>query len=177
MYENGMLKLLANHNRWMNENLYATCSSIPDESRKRDLAAFFRSIHGTLNHLLLVDRLWLGRIRNAPYHIESLDQELYDDFETLKCERSKTDDEISGFIAKLSPESLSREITYSSFLKRGSVTLPLGLILIHIFHHQTHHRGQITTLVSQLGYDMGVTDMIYMPGAGTDYFCTTSLIH
>src|SRR5690606_25620767 len=130
-----------------------------DEQRKRDLGAFFHSIHGTLNHLLLVDRLWLGRVRNVPFHIESLDQVLYGDFETLKCERGRTDSDMSSFIAELSPESLAREITYTSFLKRGTVTLPLGLILTHMFHHQTHHRGQITTLVSQLGYAFGVTDM------------------
>jgi len=171
-----MLKLLADHNRWMNEKLYAACNSILDEERKRDLGAFFHSIHGTLNHLLLVDRLWLGRVRNVPFHIESLGQELYRDFETLKGERSRTDSEISSLIAELSPQSLAREVAYTSFLKSGTVTLPLGLILTHMFHHQTHHRGQVTTLVSQLGYDFGVSDMIYMPGAGTEYFCSTSSI-
>ena len=171
MYEYEMPRLLASHNRWMNENLYAACSGIPDEERKRDLGAFFGSIHGTLNHLLLVDRLWLGRIRNVPFHIESLDQELYGDFDTLKCERRETDSEISRMMAELSPDSLGRQIAYTSFLKKATVRLPLGLILAHVFQHQTHHRGQVTTLVSQLGYDFGVTDMIYMPGAATDYFC------
>jgi uncharacterized damage-inducible protein DinB len=172
MYDKPMLNLMADHNRWMNERLYAVCAGIPEEARKRDLGAFFRSIHGTLNHLLLVDRLWLGRLTGKPFPIRSLDQELYADFDTLQRERANTDAMIAGFIAGLQPARLAEPVTYISFVKQESVTLPLGLILTHLFHHQTHHRGQITTLISQLGYDFGETDMIYMPGAKTAYFRT-----
>jgi hypothetical protein len=92
MYGKAMLTLMADHNRWINEKLYAVCSSLSDEERKRDMGAFLRSIHGTLNHLLLlVDRLWLGRVTGQPFPIESLDQELHADFVTLATERSKTD--------------------------------------------------------------------------------------
>lgn len=174
MYELDMLTLMADHNRWMNEKLYAVCGRITDDARRRDLGAFFRSIHGTFNHLLLVDRLWLGRIRNAPFSIDSLDQELYTDFTILECERDKTDAEISAFVSALDPACLTKAITYTSFIKKTTVTLPLGLILIHLFHHQTHHRGQITTLISQLGYDFGETDMIYMPSVETEYFSSAS---
>ena len=170
MVEMNLLNLMADHNRWMNERLYLVCAGIPDEARKRDLGAFFRSIHGTLNHLLLVDRLWLGRITGTPFPIRSLDQELYADFQTLKYEREQTDAVMAALVAELQPARLAEPVTYISFLKTESVTLPLGLILTHLFHHQTHHRGQITTLISQLGYDFGDTDMIYMPGARTAYF-------
>lgn len=170
MVEMSLLTLMADHNRWMNEKLYAVCAGIPDEARKRDLGAFFRSIHGTLNHLLLVDRLWLGRITGEPFPIRSLDQELYADFALLKRERTETDTVIAALVAELQPARLAEPLTYTSFVKKESVTLPLGLILTHLFHHQTHHRGQITTLISQLGYDFGETDMIYMPGAATAHF-------
>ena len=170
MHDLNMLILMADHNRWMNENLYAACGRIPDLDRKRDLGAFFRSIHGTLNHLLLVDRLWLGRIRDVAFPIVSLDQELYADFATLKEERVRTDAEISAFVATLDSTTLAEAVTFTSFIKKTYVTLPLGLILIHLFHHQTHHRGQITALISQLGHDFGDTDLIYMPNAGTTYF-------
>jgi len=170
MYDKSMLSLMADHNRWMNEKLYAVCAYIPDEARKRDLGAFFRSIHGTLNHLLLVDRLWFGRMTSNPFPVQTLDQELYADFDTLKRERADTDVVMAGFIAELQPARLAETVTYISFVKKESVTLPLGLILTHLFHHQTHHRGQVTTLISQLGYDFGETDMIYMPGAATAYF-------
>lgn len=176
MFDLNMLTLMADHNRWMDERLYGVCSRMPDAERKRDLGAFFRSIHGTFNHLLLVDRLWLGRIVNAPFTIQSLDQELYADFVTLERERAKTDAEISAVIAALEPARLAERVTYVSFVKKTSVTLPLGLILIHLFHHQTHHRGQITTLISQLGYDFEETDLIYMPDAESRYFSAVSCL-
>ncbi|WP_303784165.1 DinB family protein [Azovibrio restrictus] len=170
MHEMRFLTLMADYNRWMNEKLYAVCAQMPDETRKRDLGAFFRSIHGTLNHLLLVDLLWLGRITGNPFPIQSLDQELHADFLTLKCERQKTDGILAARVAELHPARFTEPLTYTSLVKKESVMLPLGLILTHLFHHQTHHRGQITTLISQLGYDMGDTDMIFMPDAGTAYF-------
>lgn len=166
MSEMSLFRLKADYNRWMNQKLYAVCAAIPDEARRRDLGAFFRSIHGTLNHLLLVDRLWLGRITGDAFPIRSLDQELYEGFEALKRERERTDATIGALVDELQPAHLAQPVSYTSFLKQESVTLPLGLVLTHLFHHQTHHRGQVTALISQLGYDVGVTDMIYMPGAG-----------
>lgn len=170
MYDLDMLALMADHNRWMNEKLYAVCAQLSDGERKQDLGAYFRSIHGTFNHLLLVDRLWLGRLRGEPYAVASLDQELYADYATLERERAKTDSDIQEYVAMLEPSRLADPAAYVSLLKKTTVILPLGLILVHLFHHQTHHRGQVTTLITQLGQDFGETDMIYMPSAGTMYF-------
>lgn len=83
MYDLNMLILMADHNRWMNERLYAVCARLSEVERKQDLGAYFRSVHGTFNHLLLVDRLWLGRLRDEPFAAASLDQELYADYATL----------------------------------------------------------------------------------------------
>jgi uncharacterized damage-inducible protein DinB len=170
MHEMSFLCLMADHGRWMNRKLYEVCAGIPDAERKRDLGAYFRSIHGTLNHLLLVDRLWLGRITGKEFRIRSLDQELYADFDELRHEREIADGQIADLISGLKPSHLPEPVSYVSFLKNTEVTLPLGVVLTHFFHHQTHHRGQITTLISQLGYEFGDTDLIYMPGAKTDYF-------
>lgn len=165
MYEIRMLSLMAEHNRWMNRKLYAVCAQLTESERTRDLGAFFRSVHGTLNHLLLVDRLWLGRLCDEPFAVASLDQVLYNDFATLECERDRTDAQLQDYLTRLDTVHLSEPVRYVSLLLQKSMTLPLGLILLHLFHHQTHHRGQITTLVSQLGYRFGETDMIYMPDA------------
>lgn len=174
MYDLDMVALMADHNRWMNEGLYAVCARLSEEERKQDLGAYFRSIHGTFNHLVLVDRLWLGRLRDEPYLVASLDQELYADYATLERERAKTDSDIQEYVAMLEPSRLADPVAYVSLLKKTTVILPLGLILVHLFHHQTHHRGQVTTLISQLGQDFGETDMIYMPSAGTMCFCTAA---
>ena len=109
------LRMMAGYNRWMNEKLYALCAQLPDDERKRDRKAFFRSIHGTLNHLLLTDRGWLGRFNGKPWTFRSLDQELYDNFEELCHERARTDREIEDFVAVLSPERLAEDITYQTY--------------------------------------------------------------
>jgi uncharacterized damage-inducible protein DinB len=152
-------RLMAGYNRWMNEKLYTICGKLSDEERKRDRAAFFRSIHGTLNHLLLGDRAWLGRFTGRPLSFRSLDEELYADFGELRRERASMDAEIEEFCRDLTEERLSATIEYATTAgKRYSH--PLAPALVHLFNHQTHHRGQVTTLLSQLGIDPGATDVI-----------------
>jgi uncharacterized damage-inducible protein DinB len=153
---------MAEYNHWMNQKLYAICAQIPDEKRKEDLGAFFHSIHGTLNHILVGDRVWLGRFTHQPL-IAKLDQALYEDFEQLRQERETTDRAIREWVNQLSPEWLNAPFTYTSIVSPKTYTKPTWLLVTHLFNHQTHHRGQLTTLLSQLGYDPGVTDLPYLP--------------
>ncbi|MBI1817852.1 MAG: damage-inducible protein DinB [Deltaproteobacteria bacterium] len=166
----GQYQALAGYNRWMNDKLYALCATLTDEERKRSMGAFFGSIHGTLNHLLLTDRAWLGRFtRDAtvatsldhsgqpiPY-TGKLDQVLYDDFALLRQERAKTDAAIEAWLRGLSDADFDAPLSY-----RTSAGVPykhpLWWAVTHFFNHQTHHRGQLTTLLSQLGHDPGGTD-------------------
>lgn len=152
----------------MNQQLYALVGTLSDETRKRDLGAFFKSIHGTLNHLLLTDRVWLARFTGVsipdgfmgPDGIRTLDQQLYAEFEELRRQRARTDDELSAWISGLTEERLAAPLV---FMRRGQPQQsPLWWSVTHLFNHQTHHRGQITTLLSQLGIDPGVTDLIAM---------------
>jgi uncharacterized damage-inducible protein DinB len=164
-------RTLAAYNRWMNERLYTLCAELPDAERKRDRFAFFRSIHGTLNHLLLGDRIWLGRFTGVPFGVTSLDQELHADFAELRAERERADREITRFVAELAPGAFERTLHYTSLVNPAPRSLPFWLALTHFFNHQTHHRGQLTTLLVQAGVDPGVTDLIWLPelvhGAGT----------
>jgi uncharacterized damage-inducible protein DinB len=157
-------RTLAHYNRWMNERLYAACASIPDEQRKRDRRAYFRSIHGTLNHLLLGDRLWLGRFTARPFRVRSLKEELYGDFATLRRERVRTDVEIEDYAGSLSAEALGASILFTSVVGLRERSYPLWVVVLHFFNHQTHHRGQLTTLLSQCGVDPGLTDLMWLPG-------------
>ncbi len=154
---------LASYNRWMNERLYAQCAELPDEARKRDRGAFFRSIHGTLNHLLLGDRIWLGRFRAVPFAVRALDQELYADFAELRAERERTDGEIDSWAAALAPADFEGTLHYTSFVNPAPRSIPFWAAATHFFNHQTHHRGQLTTLLMQAGVDPGVTDLIWLP--------------
>lgn len=158
-------KTMAAYNRWMNERLYACCATLSDEERKRDVGAFFKSIHGTLNHLLLGDRIWMGRFTGTPFAVKSLDQELYADFAQLRRERAKTDDDIAAWVETLTAADFSGELSYTSVVDPKPRRYPLWFAVTHFFNHQTHHRGQLTTLLSQRGIDPGITDLIWLPQA------------
>ncbi len=148
---------ISTYNQWMNQKLYAVCDDIPDVERKSDRGAFFKSIHGTLNHILVADRIWLGRFTQAPFVVR-LDRELYSNFSELRAERERLDLVIIDWAQQLTPDWLNADFTYtnSSGVTR---TRPHWLLVTHLFNHQTHHRGQITALLNQMGYESGVTDL------------------
>ena len=161
-------KALGRYNRWMNERIYAAAAQLTDDARKQDRGAFFKSIHATLNHILLADRVWMGRFTGAalegdamgPGGIRALDQELYEGFEELRAERARTDEEIAQWVATLDAQRLVGEVR---FLRKGVANaFPLWWGVAQLFNHQTHHRGQVTTLLMQAGQDPGVTDLIAM---------------
>jgi len=154
---------LSRYNQWMNDRLYEVCKSIPDEIRKQDQKAFFRSIHGALNHILLADKLWLARFQQQSLTFNSLDQELYTDFNELHQERQKTDREIQVWVNSLTPEKLAAPLRFISMTQPKESVFPLWHAAMHFFNHQTHHRGQVTTLLTQNGYDIGVTDLLRLP--------------
>ncbi|MFT0533757.1 DinB family protein [Castellaniella hirudinis] len=156
---------MARYNRWMNEKLYDTCARLSDEELKLDMKAFFGSIHGTLNHILLADRVWLARLAGVPCAIRSLDQVLYTEFIPLAQARKTTDNDLDRMMAGLSREAMDERITYRPISQGKASSATRGFILLHLFNHQTHHRGQVTSLISQLGHDVGVTDLIALPQA------------
>jgi uncharacterized damage-inducible protein DinB len=155
--------LMAEYNRWMNGQLYDLCAGVPDADRKRDLGVYFRSIHGTLNHLLYGDRAWLGRFTGQPFAVTAIGQELYADFDELRRERETTDAQIITWAASLTPEWLDAPFRYTSNVDGLTRELPAGTLVVHLFNHQTHHRGQITILLDQLGYDHGISDIPWLP--------------
>ena len=156
-------RLMSSYNRWMNERLYEICATMTDQERKLNRGAFFSSIHGTLNHLLLGDKVWLGRFQNEPFAVQGLDQELYGDFTTLRKEREKTDRHIEKWAAGLTDQVLTRKLRYTSIVNPSPRTCDMWIAVTHFFNHQTHHRGQLTTPLSQCGRPYGVTDLIWLP--------------
>lgn len=156
-------RTFAAYNRWMNARLYDSCSQLTEDRLKRDVGAFFGSIHGTLNHLLLADRIWMGRFTGVPIAVTSLREELYADFGELRQARAHEDERIESWVRTLTEDSVVADLSYVSQVNPQPQRYPLWLALTHFFNHQTHHRGQVTTLLSQLGIDPGVTDLIWMP--------------
>lgn len=159
--------LMAQYNQWMNEKIYAVCEQIPDRDRRQDLGAFFKSIHGTLNHLLYGDLAWMERLAQNRYTPQNIDRELFTDFTAMKQRRESLDLEMIAWTRRLNEEFLTQPFTYTSNVDSKTRTLPTWCLVTHMFNHQTHHRGQVTTLIKQLGYDPGITDIPWMPQFNT----------
>jgi uncharacterized damage-inducible protein DinB len=163
------VQLMARYNRWMNAQVYAAaCEKLSDGQRKSDQHAFFGSIHSTLNHLLWGDYMWLGRFMQdtalaRDYPKALIGADLFQDWGELKAARAAMDDDIDAWAATISREWLESDFTWYSGLTKSTRTKPAWLLVAHLFNHQTHHRGQVTTLLSQQGIDPGVTDLMLMP--------------
>ncbi len=154
---------LAQYNQWINGVLYDCAARLSDEARKRDIGAFFKSLHGTMNHLLLGDKIWLGRFVGEPFTATSLRHELHSEFAALRAERCAHDLRILAWAGKLDPAWLSGRFEYRRV--NGAVVAADALMIVtHFFNHQAHHRGQMTTILMQLGVDPGDVDLIMMPG-------------
>jgi uncharacterized damage-inducible protein DinB len=162
MQNRSYYEMMAEYSHWMNQKLYAICAQIPDEQRKADRGAFFKSIHGTLNHLLFGDRAWMGRFTQQPFSAK-LGQELYTDFHQLRQEQEATDQQIIVWSRQLSDEWLIQQFQYTSGVDGKTRVLPAWVLVTNLFNHEIHHRGQLTTLLSQLGYDPGETDLPWLP--------------
>jgi uncharacterized damage-inducible protein DinB len=161
-------QLMARYNRWMNQQVYAACEKLNDAQRKSDQRAFFKSIHSTLNHLLWGDYMWVGRFTHETslaksYPKASIGTDFYDDWRDLKAARIAMDDDIDTWAASITHAWLENDFTWYSGLTKSTRSKPAWLLVTHLFNHQTHHRGQLMTLLSQFGIDPGVTDLMLMP--------------
>jgi uncharacterized damage-inducible protein DinB len=166
----------ARYNAWFNARLYDACEQLDDAERKQARGAFFGSIHHSLNHLVVGDQIWLKRLRQccldhglaagsltdavldlpAGAQLSTL---LFDDWAALRRKREQLDAAISSWLAEL-PDGfpdLAMRYANSEGVPREH---PAWQALTHFFNHQTHHRGQVTTLLMQAGVDVGVTDMV-----------------
>ena len=162
--------LLASYNACMNRQLYSAAATLPTEALVADRGAFFGSIIGTLNHIVAGDTIWLRRFAAHPSNFPSLKPVLdipppaslahihSDDLDTLMAHRTRLDAIINALAAEISDSDLARSLSYQN--SRGDNQKNFGALLLHFFNHQTHHRGQASTLLSQSGVDIGVTDLV-----------------
>ena len=163
MIDPAHIQLMARYSGWMNGKLYTACAQLSDEKRREDLGAFFGSIHLTLNHILHGDRMFLSRFEGKDETFAPLGTDLYPDFEALRRERRSTDEHVQAWAKHVEPTWLEQTLTYTSMSDGKTRTVPHWVLVTHMFNHGTHHRGQITTLLSQLGVDVGQTDIPFMP--------------
>jgi uncharacterized damage-inducible protein DinB len=152
--------MLASYNSWVNRRLYQAAATLSDTDYRADLGAFFGSLHGTLNHLLLGDRIWLQRFTGLGEAPADLDAVLHDEFPALREARFAEDLRIERYIADLTPESLAGTIRYLSTRQPAEIEQFLAPLLLHFFNHQTHHRGQAHGLLTRLAGEAPSFDLL-----------------
>jgi len=140
---------MARYNRWANARLYAACGQLSEGSYKQRRQAFFGSIHGTLNHILVGDRIWLSRVEGLPKPDLTLDDQPFANLIALKEARGLEDERIIGLTDEHGDDDMDRVIRYRMVTRPDDVETPLYLCWLHLFNHQTHHRGQIHDQLSQ----------------------------
>lgn len=164
------LVLFASYNAAMNRRLYDAAATLSREALALDRDAFFGSILGTLNHIVAGDTIWLRRFMAHPAKLPALAamadiaappglRHVYsDDLDALLAQRVRLDAVITALAAQVSDADLATVLAYTN--ARGACCKPFGSLLLHFFTHQTHHRGQVTTLLYQAGVDPGATDLL-----------------
>ncbi len=149
---------MAEYNAWMNAKMYALGAGLSDAERKADRRAYFGSIHSTLNHILACDLMFLAMFtRGADFDEHSGD--LHADFDDLRAQREAVDAQLLQWSRTVSPDWLDTASIYVHHEDGIERHVTEGFWVLHMFNHQTHHRGQITTLLTQAGHDIGSTDL------------------
>lgn len=163
--------LMADYNRWMNRRLYDAAATLDAARLAADQGAFFGSILGTLNHVAVADTIWLQRFAAHPAGFSSLAalaasarpaslrEPLAPDLAGLRGLRDRLDDMVCAWAAELTPDALAADFAYAN-MAGVAARRNFGALVQHFFNHQTHHRGQATTLLFQCGVDVGVTDLL-----------------
>ncbi len=144
-------RMFAAYNRWANARLFAAVATLPVADFEADRGAFFGSLQGTLNHLLVTDRIWLKRLTGAGEAPDRLDAILHSDFAGLAEARAAEDTRVLAYASALDDAALAATISYRRIVSPEPVVQPRSEALAHLFNHQTHHRGQAHTLLTIIG--------------------------
>ncbi|WP_417684064.1 DinB family protein [Roseibium sp.] len=155
-----LIRMMSEYNRWANNRLIEDCACVSVHDLWKDLGAEYRSIHGTLDHGLLVDRLWLARFSGLEPPFADFKTSLTTSFEELTLERSYTDEDLDSFIDNVSEAFLLRNIEYTTFRSTQKISQPLGSALLHLFHHQSHYRAQVQAFLQQFGKKTRTLDLL-----------------
>lgn len=145
-----LFEMMARYNAWANDRLYAAAAEVNHVDYRADHGAFFGSLHGTLNHLLVADRIWMHRFTGEGPLPAALDEILFEDFEELREARRTEDARIIGYIEGLAEPDIAATFRYRTMVNPVEITQPLAPALMHFFNHQTHHRGQAHALLTRL---------------------------
>ena len=160
--------MLAHYNQWANQKLFSILTTLTEEQLNQDCGAYFKSLMQTANHLLVGDLLWFERIKGAVASNYALGEILYPQIMSLIPARFEHDQCLIGFLNEYDEAAFNRLITY---IRRGQTyTEPLIEILAHLFNHQTHHRGQMHSMVFQLTGKSLELDLIFFQRENAHFY-------
>jgi uncharacterized damage-inducible protein DinB len=163
MIDPAYIKILARYNRWQNESIFGAAAGLSDAQRREDRGAFFKSIHGTLNHLLFGDMMWMSRLSDLPRPAAAFPGcDFIGDWPRLEQERVALDAAILAWADRLTPANVAGDLVWRSAIQDAEVRKPRGLAIAHFFNHQTHHRGQVHAMLTAAGGKPLDTDLIFM---------------
>lgn len=145
-----IFEMLAAYNEWANARIYTAASELRDAEYRADYGAFFGSIHGTLNHMLIGDRIWMYVFTGEGAKPTQLDAILFDDLGELYAARRAEDARISNYIASLTEKDFAGVARYRPIRQPADIEQQLAPLLVHFFNHQTHHRGQVHCLLTKV---------------------------
>jgi uncharacterized damage-inducible protein DinB len=154
-------QMFAAYNRWANARIYEAAAGLTPEEYERDVGAFFKSMLGTLNHLLTTDRIWMKRFTGEGDAPTALDAVLFPAFEKLSPARRAEDERIVKWIGSLEEKDLAGRFTYTTLSDMRTVSQRLAPALAHLFNHQTHHRGQVHDQLAQTTVPPPPLDLIF----------------
>ncbi len=152
---------MARYNAWLNGRVYEAVSALPEDDYRGDLGLFFGSVHNTLNHLLVVDRLWGGRIEGVDRGVRALDEVLHDDFPSLRAAREAEDERLIALVDGLDDARLTAPVTYARIIGEGTQETRCDHVLMTLANHQTHHRGQVSAVLTQAGHGHPPLDLVF----------------
>ncbi|MBI1416870.1 MAG: damage-inducible protein DinB [Limimaricola sp.] len=168
MIDAAYCRMMARYNRWQNENLRMVVEPMDDAELRADRGAFFGSILATLNHLLWADAMWLSRFEGSAPPTGGIagSTTLTPTPAAWGAERFRLDGRLIRWAERLRAVELAGDLTWHSGALGREVTKPLAFCVVHMFNHQTHHRGQVHAMLTAAGQSPGVTDLFLMPDAG-----------
>jgi len=150
---------LARYNRWANKRIFAACEQLSEDDYRKQRDGVFLSIHLTLNHILLIDRIWMCRLRDKKIKIDTLRKELHSSRDALRIARKMRDDKIILAVERMKKRHLQRTLDYVD--RRGEAhSTPMPYVLAHMFNHATHHRGQVHDMLSETDVPPPTVDLI-----------------
>jgi len=166
MSDSEILTTMARYNRWANRELIAAVRTLPAGEGTRERPSLFKTILNTLNHPLVTDRMWWAHLHRQPHSHKALNEVLHSDLDTLAAARDEMDRGLIDYIDRLSPAEADEAIDFT-LLSGAKGRMNRRMILMHMFNHNTYHRGFVVETFCQVPAALPLIDLpIFMRGEG-----------